>query len=914
MRPVLLHTSGCDEGCCAVNDEGFAAMAREQGLFLYSAEDPGPCYWVDTPKTYLHWHGNYVIMVTDQSVVQRLSIYDVRNKITAFTKNFRTPKKARKSITSIPGGKDVASSHSSFGTTSSTTSTAAEDAILLRSDGEVRFVLHEWGQLFVVTSTHRIYSLCEKDTRTKVEELERKHLYHVALSLAVNDMEHDVDSIFEICKNYGDHLYHIENYDEAVKQYINCGVHVEPSHVIRKFLEANRLNNLTEYLEALHRRNMQATTDHTTLLLTCYTQQRNVERLRAFIGYKDENIENIETIEKTQDKDDDAIVKESNTVPSNSNGASSIPTNKQHTFDVPTAIRVLHRRNFTDEASFLAKKHHKHDQFIHIQLENLNPQRARAALVYISGLSFLDAEAALKTNGKTLLQYLPEETTEILKSICTPSSHNTKRNGTLESKSSASISKIEIKKSEPVMLVSDPEEFIATFVDHPLHLKRFLWHIIGSRKMEKTNLRNANSRNVSKTASKLVWNTLLELCLNSDLALQELREQEMRRQLNNQAKKEEELTEDTKDNQEDPLLQEILGMVPSTSSTTSTSSTAGGVTATKTTPATTTTTIDLRAAADTLVEDEVMEILKDASARYDGDHALVLVQQYHFEPGMMYLYEKKKMYHMLVQRHMDSGNHQAILMTCRKYGQRDPNLWVQVLTYLTNSYGTVTTSRSSKRGNNASVNSPQQCARHIQQVLQLGSAYLPPLLVLSILSKNRSLPVSIVHEYLVKHLRAEQQEIRDDTADIIEKRVRIDQIRSKMHTLATSAQVFQHSTDQLIPDQPLSLPVIHFMSGNSYNLENVDITDVQLQAGVPNATRRVDPNMAEEHHRLMHMLTDLQHKSQKHEDFYREMQAAGSVSGFDKVSEYFGLGVFDQPRNRKSSGTPLRGSNRGTNR
>ena len=58
----------------------------------------------------------------------------------------------------------------------------------------------------------------------------------------------------------------------------------------------------------------------------------------------------------------------------------------------------------------------------------------------------------------------------------------------------------------------------------------------------------------------------------------------MRRQLNNQAKKEEELTEDTKDNQEDPLLQEILGMVPSTSSisSTSTSSTAGGVTATKT--------------------------------------------------------------------------------------------------------------------------------------------------------------------------------------------------------------------------------------------------------------------------------------------------------------------------------------------
>jgi hypothetical protein len=283
----------------------------------------------------------------------------------------------------------------------------------------------------------------------------------------------------------------------------------------------------------------------------------------------------------------------------------------------------------------------------------------------------------------------------------------------------------------------------------------------------------------------------------------------------------------------------------------------------------------------------------------------------------MYLYEKKKMYHMLVQRHMDSGNHQAILLTCRKYGQRDPNVWVQVLTYLTSRYG-ATTSTGKTSTANSSANSPQQCARHIQQVLQFGSAYLPPLLVLSILSKNRSLPVSIVHEYLVKHLRAEQQEIRDDATDIIEKRARIDQIRSKMHILATSAQVFQHSTDQLIPDQPLNLPVIHFMSGNSYNLENVDTTDMSLQHE-GNKQGRVDPNMAEEHHRLTHMLTDLQQKSQKHEDFFRELQAAGrgegSISGFDKVSEYFGLGVFDQPTTHRRSSTstsPARSSSQRT--
>ena len=190
-------------------------------------------------------------------------------------------------------------------------------------------------------------------------------MYHVALQLAVNDTEYDVDSIFEICKNYGDHLYHIEKYDEAVKQYVYCGIHVEPSHVIRKFLEANRLNNLTEYLEALHRmKNMQATTDHTTLLLTCYTQQSNVKRLRDFIGYNDDENNASTGNEKDyggrENRHGDTIHLFNENNATSSSATTTTTGQKKHTFDVATAIRVLHRRNFNDEASFLAKKHYKH--------------------------------------------------------------------------------------------------------------------------------------------------------------------------------------------------------------------------------------------------------------------------------------------------------------------------------------------------------------------------------------------------------------------------------------------------------------------------------------------------------------------------------------------------------------------------
>ena len=44
---------------------------------------------------------------------------------------------------------------------------------------------------------------------------------------------------------------------------------LEPSYVIQKFLDAQKIHNLTAYLQALHRKGL-ASEDHTTLLLNCY--------------------------------------------------------------------------------------------------------------------------------------------------------------------------------------------------------------------------------------------------------------------------------------------------------------------------------------------------------------------------------------------------------------------------------------------------------------------------------------------------------------------------------------------------------------------------------------------------------------------------------------------------------------------
>jgi hypothetical protein len=48
---------------------------------------------------------------------------------------------------------------------------------------------------------------------------------------------------------HGDHLYKKGDFNEAITQYIETIQYVEPSYVIRKFLDAQRIHNLTRYLQ-----------------------------------------------------------------------------------------------------------------------------------------------------------------------------------------------------------------------------------------------------------------------------------------------------------------------------------------------------------------------------------------------------------------------------------------------------------------------------------------------------------------------------------------------------------------------------------------------------------------------------------------------------------------------------------------
>lgn len=74
--------------------------------------------------------------------------------------------------------------------------------------------------------------------------------------------------------------------ERLVMEDINCGTFdfefCSCTMIHCQFLDAQRIFNLTSYLQELHSRGL-ANADHTTLLLNCYTKLKDVSRLDEFI-------------------------------------------------------------------------------------------------------------------------------------------------------------------------------------------------------------------------------------------------------------------------------------------------------------------------------------------------------------------------------------------------------------------------------------------------------------------------------------------------------------------------------------------------------------------------------------------------------------------------------------------------------
>ena len=176
---------------------------------------------------------------------------------------------------------------------------------------------------------------------TKLDILYSRNLHLLAIQFA--EKAHlPSPQLNSIVQKYADYLFSRGDYDAALQQYLRAIETLNPSEIIRKYLDVQRISNLVSILEELHAQKL-ANTDHTTLLLNCYARLKNVEQLERFV------------------KAEGGVE-----------------------FDVDTAIQVCRQGRYYEQAAFLAQKYGEHDMFISILVENLK-QYSRA-LKYIKQL------------------------------------------------------------------------------------------------------------------------------------------------------------------------------------------------------------------------------------------------------------------------------------------------------------------------------------------------------------------------------------------------------------------------------------------------------------------------------------------------------------------------------------------------
>lgn len=736
-RRQTLDQIGCNVNGVTLSDHSELIVGRPEAVYFYEVDGRGPCWAFEGEKRFIGWFRGYLLcVIADQrNGKNTFNIYDLKNRLIA-------------------------------------------QSLVVK---EVSHMLCEWGNIILIMTDRSALCIGEKDMESKLDMLFKKNLYTVAINL-VQSQQADAAATAEVLRKYGDHLYSKQDYDEAMAQYIHTIGHLEPSYVIQKFLDAQRIHNLTNYLEKLHEKGL-ASKDHTTLLLNCYTKLKDVEKLNLFI------------------KREDGV--------------------GEQKFDVETAIRVCRAANYHEHAMYVAKKAGMHEWYLKILLEDLG--RYEEALQYISSLEHSQAGVTVKEYGKILIEHKPVETIEILMRLCTEEGESSKRgtsNGTY------------------ISMLPSPVDFLNIFIHQPQSLMNFLEKYTNKLK--------------DPPAQVEIHNTLLELYLSNDLNF--------------------------------PLMSQFStsggltfsGRESSGAAVIPRSESNGKLTVDKN---------DLKNEKERLERlEKGLRLLKSAwpsdleHPLYDVDLAIILCEMNAFKEGLLYIYEKMKLYKEVIACYMQAHDHEGLIACCKKLGDSDkggdPTLWADLLKY----FGEL----------------GEDCTKEVKDVLTYieRDDILPPIIVLQTLSRNPCLTLSVIKDYIARKLEQESKMIEEDRRSIEKYQEETLAMRKEIQDLRTNARIFQLSKCTACTFT-LDLPAVHFMCMHSFHQRCLGDNEKEC------------PECAPEYRSVLEMKRSLEQNSKDQDHFFQQVKS--SKDGFSVIAKYFGKGVISKTSNGPT-GTQRSGS------
>ncbi|KAL5529475.1 hypothetical protein ACEPAG_5460 [Sanghuangporus baumii] len=790
--PRVLDEVGGALGCAEMDWRARdMIVARDEAIYVYGTEGRGASVAYEGYKSSIHTHLNYLVIVSppffpsaasnsatvrnfvarnqlpDRTDVSKVTVFDLENKFVAHSSTF------------VEG---------------------------------VRAVVSEWGHIYVLTNDGKLWCLEEKSTPEKLEMLYQKSLYLLALNLA-KSQGLDESSVADIHRQYGDHLYSKGDYDGAMQQYIKTIGCLQPSYVIRKFLDAQRIHNLVTYLQDLHSLGL-ANSEHTTLLLNTYTKLKDVARLDSFIK-----------AEARPSSDNDV-------------------TRDEPPFDLETAIRVCRQAGYFEHASYLAKKYKRHEDYLRIQVEDA--ANYKDALAYLRRLEPDSTENNLARYGRVLLANLPDETTQLLIDICvgnnlhfsdaddpsakknapaassylsylalgrtastsdsvppSPSTatvatvkpgdesrHHPRRPASVHDTSrTASPAPTSINVKPKPEKRPSPRQYFSHFIGNMDKFVVFLEAVAlrrwGQTTEEGTSVSPTDvlpaplDEEADKHDQIAVWNTLLELYL----------------------------TLSQNEGEDGPLHVKALALLKS----------------------------DLP---------------------YDSMHALILCSTRNFTPGLVLLWEKLGMYEDVLRFWMAQeieahvlGASTQVLRALEKYGPENHQLYPLALRFLTSS--------------------AELLSRHSEELEGIletieRDKIMPPLNVIQVLSRNNVTSIGLMKQWLLTRIRESKDEIQADQQLINSYR---EETRMKLKQVAELSdpdhpRVF-HVTRCSACSAQLDLPTVHFMCNHSYHQRCLVENEQEC------------PNCARQHGMLREIRRNNERLAGQHDVFVSEVKEGG---------------------------------------
>ncbi|KAG0447267.1 hypothetical protein HPP92_028386 [Vanilla planifolia] len=253
---------------------------------------------------------------------------------------------------------------------------------------------------------------------------------------------------------------------------------------------------------------------------------------------------------------------------------------------------------------------------------------------------------------------------------------------------------------------------------------------------------------------------------------------------------------------------------------------------------------------------------------FDVDLAIILCEMNSFKDGLLFLYEKMKLYKEVIACYMQAHDHDKLIACCRKLGDStqggDPSLWGDLLKY----FGDL----------------GEDCSKEVKEVLTYieRDDVLPPIVVLQTLSKNSCLTLSVVKDYIARKLEQESKLIEDDRKSIDKYQEETTSMRKEIQELRTNAKIFQLSKCTACTFT-LDLPAVHFMCMHSFHLRCLGDNEKEC------------PECSPEYRAVLETRRNLEQNAKDQDRFFHQVKS--SKDGFSVIADYFSKGIVSKTAN-----------------